>query len=279
MESVRWPGLPGLLAALGLDETPLALFFADAPPEGALNPAPLEQPTRQRELAGEINWGAVFGGFTCAIGHLWRARRKHKPAWFSADHYGCPGAFFWLGFTKPQTEAIVHYVSSGIPNQMHGERYLATPDECRAVFAAADPPPVPKPYLVAKPIDLMAPAEEPELVVFFARPEALAGLHQLATFVTGRPEIVRSPFSAGCGSIVGWPRHYLAQGEDMVAVLGGWDPSARKYYKTDELSFTVSAKLFAAMVEKWPGSFLAGKTWAGSRQKIARSRRAWGEDQ
>lgn len=277
MDFPRWPGLAGLLTALGLDEPPLALFYADAPPAAGLAPAPLERPTRAREQAGEINWGAVFGGFSCAIGHIWRARRKRAAAWFSADHYGCPGAFFWLGFTKPQTEAIVHYVSSGIPGKMPGEFYLATPDQCRDVFLHADPRPAPRPYLVVKPLDLLAPEEKPELVAFFARPESLAGLHQLATFATGRPEIVRSPFSAGCGALAAWPLHYLERGEEQVAVLGGWDPSARKHYKTDELSFTVNLGLFEAMVAGWPGSFLATKTWAGVRRKIARSRRAWGE--
>lgn len=278
MEFARWPKLAGLLETLGLDEPPLGLFFADAPPKDGLAPEPLEQPTREREQAGQVDWGAVFGGFSCAIGQLWRARRKHVPAWFSADRYGCPGAFFWLGFTKPQTETIIHYISCGVPGQIQGERYLATADEARAIFAAADPPPAPRPYLVAKPLDLLAPEEEPELVAFFARPETMAGLHQLATFITGRAEAVRSPFTAGCGSLVAWPMHYMAKGDDMAAVLGGWDPSARKYYKTDELSFTVSAKLFAAMAERWPESFLATDTWRGVRQKVGRSRRTWGED-
>ena len=43
-----------------------------------------------------------------------------------------------------------------------------------------------------------------------------------------------------------WPFHYLAKGLNK-AVLGGWDPSARKYFKTDELTFTVPPKMFSEM--------------------------------
>lgn len=275
MSHGNWPKLPGLLETLGLEEPPLAIFYADTPPEGGLAPKPLERPTPEREQMGQINWGAVFGGFSCAIGHIWRARRKHAPAWFSADHYGCPGGSFWLGFHKPQTEFIVHYVSCGIPGQVHGEHYLATADDCRAAFAAADPRPAPRPYLVVKPLDLLAPGEDPELVAFFARPESLCGLHQLATFASGQPDIVRSPFSAACGSLLAWPLHYQEQGQELVAVLGGWDPSARKFFATDELSFTVNRALFERMADRWDQSFLTTKTWGQVRRKVERSRRAW----
>ena len=267
--------LSGLLKALGLAEVPLGLMYSDAPPDPCLSPQPLELPSRQREMAGEIDWGAVFGGFSCALGHIWRARQKHVPACFSARNYGCPGAAFWLGFIKPQTETIVHYVSSGIPGHLPGERYLATPDECRALFERVDPRPAPKPYLVVKPLDLMAPGEEPELVAFFARPETLTGLVTLATHVTGRAEAVRMPWGAACGCLAAWPLHYLERGERRVGVLGGFDPSARKYFQTDELSLTVSRALYEAMLEAWPQSFLTQPTWRVVSKKIARSHRAW----
>ncbi len=271
----NWPKLPGLLETLGLDEPPLAIFHADAPPVDGLAPKPLERPTREREQKGEINWGAVFGGFSCAIGHIWRARKKHAPAWFSADHYGCPGASFWLGFHQPQTDFIAHYISCGIPGQMQGEHYLASAEASHAAFAAGQPPPASKPYLVVKPLDLLAPGEEPELVAFFARPESLCGLHQLVYHASGQADLVRSPFSAACGSLLAWPLRYQAMGQDLVAVLGGWDPSARKYFATDELSLTVNRALFQRMVESWEGSFLTTKTWRAVRPKIERSCRAW----
>jgi len=81
---------------------------------------------------------------------------------------------------------------------------------------------------------------------------------------------------AGCSNIVTWPLRYLDQGR-LKAVLGGWDPSDRKFLKTDEITFTVPFEMFKRMVNRWPESFLTTKTWATVRKKIERSREAWGE--
>jgi len=68
------------------------------------------------------------------------------------------------------------------------------------------------------------------VVIFFARGEVIGGLNQLATFVTNDFEAVMSPFGAGCSNLVTWPLKYLEQGR-LKAVLGGWDPSDRKFFK------------------------------------------------
>ena len=73
--------------------------------------------------------------------------------------------------------------------------------------------------------------------------------------------------SAACGSVVAWPLHFLQKGQTR-AVIGGWDPSARKFFKTDELSFTVPYALFTDMVVRHPDSFLKTKTWQNVRKKI-----------
>jgi hypothetical protein len=61
-------------------------------------------------------------------------------------------------------------------------------------------------------------------------------------------------------------------------VLGGWDPSARKFFKTDELSLTVPFGMFRQMLARHEESFLASSTWATVQKKIHRSRRTWGEE-
>ncbi|MCK4767663.1 MAG: DUF169 domain-containing protein, partial [Desulfobacula sp.] len=61
------------------------------------------------------------------------------------------------------------------------------------------------------------------------------------------------------GSLVVWPLHYLEKGKNR-AVVGGWDPSARKFFKTDELSFTVPFGMFTQMTERYKDSFLTTKT-------------------
>ncbi|MDH3827139.1 MAG: DUF169 domain-containing protein, partial [Desulfobacterales bacterium] len=89
-------------------------------------------------------------------------------------------------------------------------------------------------------------------------------------------EVVVSPWGAGCGNVVVWPLHYLSKGQNK-AVIGGWDPSARKFFKTDELSFTVPYKMFVDMIERFDESFLKTKSWATVQKKIERSKKTWGE--
>ncbi len=276
MDAVVLKSLPAFLEILGLDEEPLGLFYTDEAPDGGFTPRPVDLPTREKEKRNEIDWQAVFGNFSCAIGYIWRARRKKTAAYFSAQRFGCPGAAFWFGFLNPQTETIIRYVSTGIANWTEGERYCESPEALRRIFAYVDPRPALAKYCVLKPISRFADHEMPELVLFFCRPEPLCGLHQLATFVTNDPQVVASPWSASCGSLAAWPLHYLSRGQNR-AVIGGWDPSARKFFKTDELSFTLPFTMFTEMLARHGESFLATRAWVTARKKIVRSRKAWGE--
>lgn len=268
MSSDSLKGLDVLLETLGLSEEPMGIGFSATCPEGCMQPRPGTLPTREMEAEGKLDWSALMETFSCAIGHIWRARKKRTVACFSAERFGCLGAAFWMGFSGPSTEAQIQYVSMD-------ERYLNTCEDMRRVMDQVEPEPVPEKYLIVQPVSMFT--EEPPLVVtFFTRPESLAGLHQLAAFLTGDPEVVASPWAAGCGSIVAWPLYYLQKGETR-AVIGGWDPSARKYYKTDELTFTVPFAFFKDMLARWETSFLARPVWSVTKKKAERSARAWGE--
>lgn len=269
--------LPRFLERLGLDEEPMGIFYTDDKPAEGFTPKPIELPTREKEMKNEIDWQSVFGNFSCVMGNIWRARKKKTAAYFSAEQFGCPGGAFWLGFNKPQTETVIHFVSTGVPDRMEGEFYCDSPDELRRIFEIADPTPVSAKYCVVKPISLFSENEKPVIVAFFTRPESLSGLHQLAAFVTNDPHVVVSPWGAACGAIGVWPMHYLSRGENK-AVLGGWDPSARKFFKTDELSFSVPFTMFNDMLNRYSESFLKTGTWANVRKKIKRSRKAWNEE-
>jgi hypothetical protein len=179
-----------------------------------------------------------------------------------------------MGFLKPQTETIIHYVSSGIPGYMEGELYCESPGALRATFESIDPPSAPKSFCVFKPISHFSEDEEPLFVSFFSRPEPLCGLHQLVFYVTNDPEVVASPWGAACGSLVAWPMRYLKKNQTR-AVIGGWDVSARKFFSNDELSFTVPYNLFEQMIRRFEESFLTKKQWILVQKKIERSRNAW----
>ncbi len=267
------------LEALGLSEEPMGMFYTDVEPEAGYAPKEAPSPSLEKEQRGKIDWDGLWGGFSCVMGQIWLARKKHTAAYFEASRFGCVGGSFYLGFHKPQLDFIAHYVSTGVPGTpVQGERYLCSPEVARRFFAEIDPRKAPARFCVFKPISHFKEGETPEVVTFFARAEVMSGLCVLATFVTDDFEAVASPFGAGCSYLVTWPLRYLAQGR-LRAVLAGWDPSDRKYLKTDELTFSLPYEMYVRFLERWKESFLAGGTWEGVRKKIARSRQAWGESE
>lgn len=263
---------------LEVTEEPMGMIYTDKQPAEGISPKEGPLPTVEDEAADRVDWPSINANWTCVIGVLWRARKKKTLAYFDNKRFGCLGGAFYLGFLKPQLEAIAHYVSSGIPGQLEGEHYLESPEVTKHFFHTIDPRPAPARFCVFKPLSLFGEGETPELVVFFSRPESIAGLHQLATFVTNDFEAVMSPFGAGCANIVTWPVRYLSQGK-LKAVLGGWDPSDRKFLKTDEITFSMPFELFSRMVQRWPESFLRTATWDAVRKKAEKSRRVWGESE
>ncbi|MGD0659820.1 MAG: DUF169 domain-containing protein [Syntrophorhabdales bacterium] len=264
------------LAALGLDEEPMGMYYTDIEPEQGTSPDKKALPTAEQEAKGEVNFGAVFANFSCVIGKIWLARKKKTAAYFDSEHYGCLGGAFYLGFLKPQLETVARFISTGIPGRMEGEHYFESPEVSRNFFATIDPRPAPARFCVFKPMSLLSESEAPEVVTFFARPEIISGLNQLAVFVTNDFEAVASPFGAGCTNLVSWPLRYLSQGK-LKAVLGGWDPSERKFLKPDEITFSVPYEMFGRMVARWPESFLKTDTWTNIKKRIALSKNKWGE--
>ncbi len=271
------PEVRGLLEILGLLEEPLGVHYTELEPQGGISPQPYTLPTAEMEARGEVDWEETFANFSCVIGNIWRARKKGVPAYFDQERFGCLGGAFFLGYLKPQLEHIVHYVSTGVPGILEGECYLETPEVTRRFYETIDPRPAPARFCVFKPLSQFTADEEPEVVIFFARPESISGLNQLATFVTNDFEVVYSPFGAGCASILTWPLKYLQWGL-LKAVLGGWDPSDRRFLKPDEITFTIPNEMFRRMAARWQESFLTKPAWATVRKKIELSRKKWGEE-
>jgi uncharacterized protein (DUF169 family) len=268
--------LKEFLDILGHFEEPMGMFYTDRRPAEGFAPKPGQLPTVEEESRHEVDFAALAGNFSCVIGMIWLARKKRSIAWFDRERFGCLGGAFFLGFMEQQLECTIHYVSTGIPGVLEGERYLASPSVTRKFYAGINPRPAPKSFCVFKPLSQFEEGEEPELVIFFGRPEVISGLHQLATFVTDDFHAVQSPFGSGCANMVTWPLKYLQEG-GLHAVIGGWDPSDRRFMKTDELTFTVPVSKYQKMLDRWRESFLTGSAWKTVVKKIARSREAWNE--
>lgn len=263
---------------LGLDEEPFGVYYDDTKPEKAFGPKPGVPISREMEDQGQVDMQDVFKTFSCVIGNIWLARKKHGAAYISSEEYGCPGGVFYCSMMKPNLRFIEHYVTTGFEGTpIHGERYLPSPASMRTFLDKVDPRKAPAKYCIFKPLSLFSDGEEPEFVIFFARPEVLTGLFTHTMFTTGDVDSVASPFGAGCTNIISWPLYYKEQGKEK-AILGGFDPSARKYLKTDELTFTVPLSLYQKMLKAMPESmFNVGKDWATVRKKVSRSAKVWGD--
>lgn len=273
-------GTAAFLNHLGLAEEPFGVSYADTKPDNAYGPKTGTPISREREDRRELDMQEVMKTFSCVMGNVWLARKKKGAAFISAEEYGCPGGVYYCSMMKPHLRFIEHYVSTGFPGTpLHGERYMPGPDAMRAFMEKVNPRKAPGKYCIFKPLSQFTDGDEPEFVIFFARPEVLTGLFTQTVFATGDMDCVVSPFGAGCTNIIGWPLYYKEQGLEK-AVLGGFDPSARKFMKTDELTFTVPLSLYEKMLAALPESMFTHETdWSGVRKKVARSAKAWGEEE
>ncbi len=267
------------LEHLGLSEEPFGVYYDNSKPEKAFGPKPGIPISRELEEQGKLNMQEVFKEFSCVMRNIWLARKKHRAAYISAEEYGCPGGVFYCSMMKPNLRFIEHYVTTGFKGTpIHGERYLPSPEAMRKFLARVNPRKAPAKYCIFKPLSLFNDGDEPEFIIFFARPEVLSGLFTHTIFTTGDVDSVASPFGAGCTSIIAWPLFYEEQKIEK-AILGGFDPSARKFMKTDELTFTVPWSLYKKMLTALPESmFNMDGAWAEVRKKITRSANVWKED-
>ena len=171
--------LSAMLEALGLREEPFGIFYTDTEPAEGFAPAAGQPLSLESEHQGKIDFQAVSKNISCVLGKLWLARKRKSAAYFDAGRYGCPGGSFYLGFHKPQLDFITCYVSTGIPGtQVHGERYLSSPEVTRRAFTYMDPRPAPRRFCVFKPMSQFSADEQPELVTFFRPWRGAGGLMQ-----------------------------------------------------------------------------------------------------
>lgn len=271
-------GTATFLEYLGLNEEPFGVHYSDVKPDKAYGPKPGTPISRELEDRGELDMQEVRKTFSCVMGNVWLARKKRAASFISSEEYGCPGGVYYCSMMKPHLRVIEHYVSTGYEGTpMHGERYMPNPDAMREFMLKVNPREATGKYCIFKPLSHFTDDEKPEFVIFFARPEVLSGLFTQAVFTTGDIDCVVSPFGAGCTNMLGWPLYYKGQGLEK-AVIGGFDPSARKFMKTDELTFTVSLELYEKMLAALPESMFTHETdWTSVRKKVSRSAKAWGE--
>jgi len=214
----------------------------------------------------EVELAKPPSGHRCVMADLSKVRAG-RDICLGADSFGCFGGKRYLGFGQEVMPNFEYFLSCGIPGKIEGERYKNTPELVREIMGKAPKFEAPGRFIVFKRWDMLDESDEPDAVVFFARPDVLSGLFTLANFDVGELEGVFCPFSTGCGSIVQYP--YLERESDRPrAVVGMFDVSARPFVSEDVLSFSVPMNKFTSMVRNMDESFLITKSWGKVRRRI-----------
>ena len=193
--------------------------------------------------------------------------RAGKSLYFDAESIGCFGGKKYLGFSTEVMENFEYFLSCGIPGKLEGERYKKTPELVKEMMKIVPKSEAPGRFIVFKRWDMLEEPDEPDVVIFFARPDILSGLFTLANFDECEPNGVFAPFAAGCGSIVQYP--YLEKDSDHPrGVLGMFDVSARPFIPENILSFSVPMNRFVEMIGNMEESFLITQSWEKIEKRI-----------
>ena len=202
----------------------------------------------------------------CVIAAL-QLVRNGKALCFDVESIGCFGGRRYLGFRSEIRPNFEYFLSCGIPGKMEGERYKKTPEIAAEAMKLALPFEAPARFIVFKRWDLLGESDEPDVVIFFARPDVLSGLFTLANFDESEPNGVFAPFGSGCSSIVQYP--FLEKlSPRQRAVLGLFDVSARPFVPENTLSFSVPMRKFERMVHNMEESFLTTNSWKAVKKRI-----------
>ena len=204
-------------------------------------------------------------GRSCLICEL-RKVRSGRSLWYNEDSLKCGGAKRYLGYTDKMRPGFEYFLSCG-NETMEGERYIRTPEMVKMFMKNQKTLTVSGKNIIFKRWDMLTENDNPDVVIFFARPDILSGLFTLANYDQTDPNMTITPFAAGCGSIIHFP--YLESLEENPrAVIGMFDPSARPCVQDDILTFAVPMKRFVNMIGYMEESFLITETWTTVKKRI-----------
>lgn len=199
----------------------------------------------------------IVEGQRCIFAQLAKVRRGESIC-MQNESVNCRGGKRYLGFSQtlfPGFECFLSHDEAG-----EGERYKRTPElvaECMKYL-----PFIPvKKNIIFKRWDRLSEGDSPLGVIFFANPDVISGLFTLTCFNSAAPDAVITPFGAGCASIVYYPYREELNGTKR-AVLGLFDPSARKCVKGDLLTFAIPFSKFVEMINEMEESFLITNSWS-----------------
>ena len=206
-------------------------------------------------------------GRSCVICELMKVRKGTSLA-YDSESIACGGGKKFLGYTDTVRPDFEYFLSCGIPGKMEGERYKKTPEIVLETLKYQKTVTEAKGnFIIFKRWDMLEEVDNPEVVIFFAKPDVLSGLFTLANFDQIEPNGVFAPFGAGCSTIVHYP-YIERNAERPRAVLGMFYPSARPCVQENILSLAIPMIKFRQMVEYMDESFLSTNTWQSLKKRI-----------
>lgn len=213
----------------------------------------------------DIENAAKSEKWSCFIGELAKVRKGRSMA-FDKEAISCTGGRRYAGFSNKLRPGFEYFLSCGNA-EIEGERYLQSPELVEKFLKNAPWIPAKGSKIIFKRWDMLSEEDEPEVVIFFAKPDVLAGLFTLAGYDSEDMNGTIAPFGSGCASIVQYP---LAESknEKPKAVLGMFDVSARPFVQENVLSFAVSFRRFEEMISFMEESFLVTNSWEKVRKRI-----------
>lgn len=205
-------------------------------------------------------------GQSCIICELAKVINNGESVYYNKGNLACGGARRYLGYDQKMRPGFEYFLSHGNA-MMEGERYIKTPGMVNELMAKMKPLNSEGKNIVFKRWDNLVESDNPEVVIFFAGPDILSGLFTLANFDQTEPNGTIAPFGSGCSSIVYNPL-LESMSERQRAVIGMFDPSARKCVPENILTFAVPMKRFEKMIGYMEESFLITKSWSIIRKRI-----------
>jgi uncharacterized protein (DUF169 family) len=237
-----------LFDALGLAHRPLAIILSDTCPDDAL---------RFKEHA----WGCV--------GAMMVTATRGRTVAFDRQTFGCPGGGVGLGFGDTYEGFPIECLLStggkhrtGAGHEVdfgEGERFVDSPATARRWIDDLPLRQVPTEFVVLRPVDALAPGDEPALAWMLVNPDQLSALTFMAGFRRGAVENVTAPWGAACQSIL----FALAEAEreHPRGVIGFFDLSQRHRVDRELLSFTMPWPMLEEMAGAVDESFLRSEVW------------------
>lgn len=205
-------------------------------------------------------------GHRCVFADIYKAT-KGRSMTFDKDSFGCFGGKRYLGYTQEFMPDFEYFLSCGIPGKIEGERYKKSPELVKKYVDTMPSFQAPSKYVVFKRWDMLEEGDYPDVVIFFGTPDVISGLFTLSNFDNDDFNGVKTPFGAGCATIVLYPM-LEKDSVNPKAIIGSFDVSARPCIPSNILSFAVPMKRFITMVENMEESFLTTGSWTKVKKRI-----------